>query len=197
MRNIVARLCMSEDGIVDRPEQWLPDAGQALDQLVTGAETVLLGRKTFEQYAGSVTGLDLARKLVIASRPVLARRDTEVLQGDPRRVLTALKGVPGDDLHVVGSLALVRSLLRWRLIDEVSLLIHPVAAGRGTLLDRRTLRLISMCARDGGVLEASYRVLYAATAAPSRSADSAGRWGGTRSTDSVATSAMPAIRTHA
>ena len=92
MRNIVARLCMSEDGIVDRPEQWLPDAGQALDQLVTGAETVLLGRKTFEQYAGSVTGLDLARKLVIASRPVLARRDTEVLQGDPRRVLTALKG---------------------------------------------------------------------------------------------------------
>lgn len=79
----------------------------------------------------------------------------------------------------------------------MSLLIHPVAAGRGTLLDRRTLRLISMCARDGGVLEASYRVLYAATAAPSRSADSAGRWGGTRSTDSVATSAMPAIRTHA
>ena len=28
MRNIVARLCMSEDGIVDRPEQWLPEAGQ-------------------------------------------------------------------------------------------------------------------------------------------------------------------------
>ena len=158
----------------------------------------LLGRKTFEQYAGSVTGLDLARKLVIASRPVLARPDTEVLQGDPRRVLTALKEVPGDDLHVVGSLTLVRSLLRWRLIDEVSLLIHPVAAGRGTLLDRRTLRLISMCARDGGVLEASYRVHYAATAAPSRSADSAGRWGGTRSTDSGRERrARPAIRTHA
>ena len=46
--------------------------------------------------------------------------------------------MPGADLHVVGSLTLMRSLLRWRLIDEVSLLIHPVAAGRGTLLDRRT-----------------------------------------------------------
>ena len=26
MRTIVARLCMSEDGIVDKPEQWLPGA---------------------------------------------------------------------------------------------------------------------------------------------------------------------------
>ena len=24
MRTIVARLCMSEDGVVDKPEQWLP-----------------------------------------------------------------------------------------------------------------------------------------------------------------------------
>jgi len=196
MRNIVVRLCMSEDGIVDRPEQWLSGPGPALHQLATGTETVLLGRKTFEQYAGSLAGLEQARKLVIASRPVIARPHTEVLQGDPRRVLTALKEVPGSDLHVVGSLALMRSLLRWRLIDEVSLLIHPVAAGHGTLLDRRTLRLISMCARPGGVLEASYRMLYAATAAPSRSAESAGRWGGTRSTDTVATSARPAIRIH-
>ena len=30
MRNIVARLCMSEDGIVDRPEQWLPERRPAL-----------------------------------------------------------------------------------------------------------------------------------------------------------------------
>jgi dihydrofolate reductase len=196
MRNIVARLCMSEGGIIDRPEKWLPDAGPALDQLLTGGETVLLGRKTFERYAGSLAGLDSARKIVIASRPIAALPGTEVLRGDLRRVLAALKQVPGDDLQVVGSLTLIRSLLRWRLIDEVSLLIHPVAAGRGTLLDRRTLRLISMCARDGGVLEANYRMLYAATAA-SRGLESAGRWGGTRSRDRVASTPSAAVRTHA
>ncbi|MEV0284277.1 dihydrofolate reductase family protein [Kribbella sp. NPDC050820] len=203
MRNIVARLWMSEDGIVDRPEYWLPEP--ALDRLATGAETVLLGRNTFEQYAASVARfhgaavpLDRVRKLVIASRPVIARPHTEVLQGDPHRVLRALKQVPGADLHVVGSVRLVRSLLRWRLIDEVSLLIQPVQAGFGSPLfpDRRALRLISMCAGDSGVLEANYRVDYAATATSSRSA-SAGRWGGTWSTDSVASSASTAIRTHA
>lgn len=203
MRNIVARLWMSEDGIVDRPEYWLPEP--SLDRLVTGAETVLLGRSTFEQYAASVARfhdaavpLDRVRKLVIASRPVIARPHTEVLQGDPHRVLRALKQVPGADLHVVGSVRLVRSLLRWRLIDEVSLLIQPVQAGFGSPLfpDRRALRLISLCAGDSGVLEANYRVDYAATATSSRSA-TAGRWGGTWSTDTVASSASTAIRTHA
>ena len=197
MRTIVARLCMSEDGIVDQPERWLPHPahGAVIDQLVTGSETVLLGRRTFEQYAA--TGLECSRTLIVSSQPVNARPDTEVLQGDPRRVLAALKRVPGSDLHVVGSLTLIRSLLRRRLIDEVALRIYPVAAGRGAFLDRRALRLISMWAGDSGVLEARYRTLYAGTATSSMSADSAGRWGGTRSRDRVANNPRTAIRTHA
>jgi dihydrofolate reductase len=195
MRNIVVRLCMSEDGIVERPEQWLPRP--ALGQLMPNGGTVLLGRRTFERYAGSLDGLEHTRNLVVGSRPVVAHRGTEMLQGDTRRVLSALKAVPGEDLRVIGSLTLVRSLLRWRLVDEISLLIHPVAAGRGMLLDRRHLQLISMCARDGGVLEANYRVRYAATAAPSMALVSTGRWGGTRSRDRVASTARPAARTHA
>jgi dihydrofolate reductase len=205
MRTIVARLWMSEDGIVDRPDRWLPEYGATLDRLVTGTETVLLGRTTFEQYAASVARyhdavvpLDRVRKLVIASRPVITRPHTEVLQGDPHRVLRALKHVPGADLQIVGSVKLVRSLLRWRLLDEVSLLIPPVRAGFGVPLfaDRRSLQLISLCAGSSGVLEANYRVDYAVTATSSRSA-AAGRWGGTWSTDSVATSETTAISTHA
>ena len=197
MRNIVARLCMSEDGIVERPEQWLADPHRAFGQLVAGSETVLLGRRTFERYAGSLAGLEEARKLVIGSRPVIAHPGTEMLLGEPRRVLAALKAVPGDDLHIVGSLTLIRSMLRWRLIDAMSLLIHPVAAGRGMMLDRRQLRLISMCVQDGGVLEANYRVHYAATSASSTTLVSVGRWGGTRSRDRVASTASPVVRTHA
>ncbi|MGZ0149371.1 dihydrofolate reductase family protein [Kribbella sp. WER1] len=186
---------MSEDGIVERPEQWLPRG--ALGQLMPATGTVLFGRQTFERYAGSLGVRAGTRNLVIGSRPVVARPGTEMLQGETRRVLTALKSVPGEDLHVIGSLTLIRSLLKWRLVDEVSLLIHPVAAGRGTLLDRRQLRLISMCARDRGVLEANYRVRYAATAVPSTTLMSDGRWGGTRSRDRVASTARPAARTHA
>ncbi|MEU8227075.1 dihydrofolate reductase family protein [Kribbella sp. NPDC048915] len=196
MRNIVVRLCMSEDGIVEHPEQWL--ARTSLAQLVSAGGTLLFGRRTFERYAGTLGGLEDTRNLVVGSRPVVrAGADAELLHGDTRRVLTALKSVPGEDLHVIGSLTLMRSLLRWRLVDEFSLLIHPVAASRGTLLDRRQLQLISMCARDGGVLEANYRMRYAATAAPAAALVSTGRWGGTRSRVKVASPARPAARTHA
>jgi dihydrofolate reductase len=192
MRNIVARLCMSEDGIVERPEQWLADPAGSLGQVLSGAGTVVLGRQTFERYGGLLAA---SRQLVIGSRPVIARTGTEMLQGDTRRVLTALKSIPGEDLHVFGSLTLLRSLLRWRLVDEMSLLIHPIAAGRGTLLDRRPLRLISMCARENGVLEANYRVHYAATS--STAVISAGRWGGTRSRSRVASPVRTVVRTQA
>ena len=197
MRNIVARLCMSEDGIVDQPEQWLPATGPGTGPAADRHRDGRARPKDLRAVRRSVAGLEHARKLVIASRPVIARPDTEVLQGDPRRVLTALKEVPGADLHVVGSLTLMRSLLRWRLIDEMSLLIHPVAAGRGTFLDRRHLRLISMCARDGGVLEASYRMRYAATAAPSTVAGLGRPVGRDASRDSVASTPRTAVRTHA
>ncbi len=198
MRSIIANLCMSEDGIVDRPERWLPAPalGSVIDDLTAGTNTVLLGRRTYEQYAGSVAGLRSVRKLVLASTPVAYQPHSEVLKGDPRRVLAALKQVPGPDLHVVGSLGLIRSLLRWRLLDDVTLQIHPVRAGQGTVLDRRSFKLISLCAGLSGTLEATYKVHYAATGALS-SVDSAGRWGGTRRTASVPSTPRTAIRAHA
>lgn len=195
MRDIVARLCMSRDGMVERPDSWLPEPGDVIERLAAGAEAVLFGRTTYEQ----LTGLDHVRKLVIASTPVACRPKTEVLQGEPGRVLRALKQVPGPDLHVIGSVTLVRSLLRWGLLDELSLVVHPVRTGPGVPLveDRRMLHLISACAGPAGVLEASYQVRYAGTATSSSPADSVGRWGGTWSKDRVATSPRTAISTHA
>ncbi|GAA0571769.1 dihydrofolate reductase family protein [Kribbella sandramycini] len=198
MRAIIAKLCMSEDGIVDRPERWLPAPalGGVIEELAAGTNTVLLGRRTYEQYAGSVAGLESVRKLVIASTPVAYHPGSEMLKGDPRRVLTALKQIPGPDLHVLGSLGLIRSLLRWRLLDDVSIQIHPVRAGQGTVLDRRSFKLVSLCAGQAGTLEAGYKVHYAATGALA-TVDSTARWGGTRRTASVPTSARAAIRAHA
>jgi dihydrofolate reductase len=195
MRAIIANLCMAEDGIVDRPERWVPAPalGGVIDDLAAGANTVLLGRRTYEQYAGSLTGV---RKLVIASTPVAYQPGSEVLKGDPRRVLAALKQVPGPDLHVIGSLGLIRSLLRWRLLDDVTLRIHPVRAGQGTALDRRSFKLLSLCAGLSGTLEATYKVHYAATGALS-SVDSTGRWGGTRRTATVPSTPRTAIKAHA
>jgi dihydrofolate reductase len=194
MAKIIARLCMSADGVVERPDHWLASPDEAIEELTAGVSRVLVGRTTYERFGGS-PGLDRVRKLVVASRPLSRRPNTEVLMGDPVRVLRALRQLPGEDLRIVGSVSLVRSLLRWGLVDEVSLLVHPVLAGGGhpLFVDRRSLRLVSVSAGASGVVE----ITYAATATSAVSADSAARWGGTWSSDSAPSNARTAVNSHA
>jgi dihydrofolate reductase len=64
------------------------------------------------------------------------------------------------DLVVLGSGALVRSLLRQRLIDELVLLIHPLVLGSGRRLfgdDPLDLELAASEPTTTGVLIATYR----------------------------------------
>ena len=54
-----------------------------------------------------------------------------VLQGDLDQAVGALKQEDGGNLHVIGSTELVRALLERGLVDELRLMIDPVALGGG------------------------------------------------------------------
>lgn len=160
MRKIIAVLDISLDGVVEAPERWR--SGAAAAEVVT-ADTVLVGRKTFEGIAAGAPSLNGVRKLVISG--TLANADavenSEVIKGDqPLRTLAALKEVPGNDLAVVGSVTLLKSLLGAGLLDELQLMMHPVIAGRGAHLFEDgpplAFELISVAALRTGVLHAVY-----------------------------------------
>ncbi|MEU4423634.1 dihydrofolate reductase family protein [Actinoplanes sp. NPDC024001] len=56
-RKIVAGLFISADGVVGTPEQWTFEhmtdgAGAVIGGLIAEADTMLLGRRTFEEFAG-------------------------------------------------------------------------------------------------------------------------------------------------
>jgi dihydrofolate reductase len=56
MRKIVAGLFMSVDGVVESPEQWqVPyfneEMGQALGAQMAESDTLLLGRRTYQEFA--------------------------------------------------------------------------------------------------------------------------------------------------
>jgi dihydrofolate reductase len=77
--------------------------------------------------------------------------------------LRAFKAQPGGLVYVVGGLGLVRSLLDEGLIDELRLIVHPVALGAGAgLLDgiksRLDLELIEAERTPAGRVQLSYRV---------------------------------------
>ena len=77
--------------------------------------------------------------------------------------LRALKAQPGAAVYVVGGAGLVRSLIDEGLLDELRLIVHPVAVGAGAALfggiaRRADLELIDSEPTTAGRLRLTYRV---------------------------------------
>ena len=84
------------------------------------------------------------------------------MQGDLIEAVTALKNEPGEGvISMSGSVSVVRQLLAAGLIDELHLLVHPLAVRKGDSALRRgettiPLRPISSQAFTTGVLNLVY-----------------------------------------
>ncbi|HMG41567.1 MAG TPA: dihydrofolate reductase family protein [Acidimicrobiales bacterium] len=154
MRKISAGLFISLDGVVEAPEQWhFPyfneEMGAAVGAQISAADTLLLGRDTYEGFAGAWperedAGEDDAamakqfgdmRKIVVSHQDLtFTWRNSELLKGDLAEAVTALKNEPGGDIGMSGSISVVRQLLDAGLLDELHLLVHPVAVRNGMRL---------------------------------------------------------------
>ena len=181
MRKITAGLFISLDGVVEAPDQWhFPyfndEMGAAVDASMRAADTVLFGRKTYDSFAGAwpereVAGgedADFAKQLGDVRKIVVSRqrlhpgwRNSEQLQGELIEAVTALKNEPGANIAMSGSVSVVRQLLAAGLLDELQLLVHPIAVRHGMrLFDEADttipLRLISSATFQTGVLSLVY-----------------------------------------
>ena len=77
--------------------------------------------------------------------------------------LRAFKTQPGEAVYVVGGPGLVKSLVNEALLDELRLIVHPVAAGAGTALlagiaRRQALQLIDSERTATGRVHLTYRL---------------------------------------
>jgi dihydrofolate reductase len=154
MRKITAGLFISLDGVVEAPDQWhFPyfndEMGAAVDATLGAADTVLLGRKTYDSFAGAwpareaaggedtdfAKTLGDARKIVVSNQKLeFTWRNSEQLEGDLVEAVTALKNEPGGNIAMSGSVSIVRQLLAAGLLDELHLLVHPIAVRKGMRL---------------------------------------------------------------
>lgn len=187
MRKIIASLFISLDGVVEAPDQWhFPyfndEMGAAVDATFSATDTLLLGRETYDSFAGAWPGreaaggedADFAKKLGDARKIVVSRQDlsftwrnTEQLKGGLADAVAALKREPGKDIAMSGSVSVVRQLLAHGLLDELHLLLHPIAVRKGMRLFDESettlpLRLLSSKTFSTGVLH----LVYAPAEAP-------------------------------
>jgi dihydrofolate reductase len=182
MKTITAGLFISLDGVVEAPDQWhFPyfndEMGAAVDATLGAADTMLFGRKTYDSFAGAWPEREAAggedahfakklgdvRKIVVSNQQLdFTWRNSEQLEGDLVEAVTALKNEPGEGtIGMSGSVSVVRQLLAAGLLDELHLLVHPIAVRKGMrLFDEGEppipLRLLSAETFTTGVLNLVY-----------------------------------------
>ena len=192
MRKVIATEWMSLDGVVQAPAEADEDTSggfehggwhvRYFDDLsmewvvdsVTSAGGYLLGRRTYEIFAGhwpnaSAEEQVLAEPLNTRPKYVASTTLTEplewqnstLLQGHVADAVAALKQEEGGDLYAIGSTQLVQTMLDHGLVDELRVMIDPVVLGGGKRLFRddgtlRPLRLADSKVTTTGAIIATY-----------------------------------------
>jgi dihydrofolate reductase len=164
MRSIGATMSVTLDGVIQglgRPDEDIRGGfphggwGQRYQDEVMGRKMgkamarrgdMLFGRRTWEDFVAVwahatdgnpfTTHMNAATKYVVSTtlHDADAWQNSVLLRGDAVDTLTALKAQRGNDLSIVGSASLVRSLQAAGLIDHYTLLIHPLILGSGRRL---------------------------------------------------------------
>jgi dihydrofolate reductase len=172
--SIKSSLFISLDGVIERPETWHfgyfnDEMGAVVGELMGGSDATLLGRQTYDEFAGywpdadpsdPITGqMNGSRKYVVSTTLTdAAWENSTLISGDVKAELAKLK--QDSNLGTTGSATLVRWLLEEGLIDELHLLVHPVVVGHGKKLfadgPKVPLTLVSATTFTTGVLHLVY-----------------------------------------
>lgn len=178
MGTIAVHEFVSLDGVFEDP-RWTfefgfdPKMGETLGAITTGANAILLGRKTFEMFApawrdrtvdddpGAPFFNDTVKYVVGAHEPSEEWTPSERMGAFDPEAIRKLKADTDGVIYISGSGQLVRGLLHEGLVDELHLFVYPVALGRGERLfpegnATTKLALKGHDVYDNGVVHLSY-----------------------------------------
>ncbi|HLZ58995.1 MAG TPA: dihydrofolate reductase family protein [Ktedonosporobacter sp.] len=188
MRKLIVTMWITLDGFIAGPKGEMDWVGAVYDEamgkyeydIVSASDTLVLGRTTYESFAGSwphvpdspnagegekayARKLNAMRKIVFSKslESVDWNNSTLVKEIVPEEVMK-WKQEPGRDMLIYGSASVVQALTNLGLIDEYQLLVHPFVLGDGKALfknikDRVNLKLVNTKTHPSGVVALYYQ----------------------------------------
>ena len=184
MRRIIVTEFVTLDGVIEAPggdetphphggwqtKYSAPEIGKYKVDELAGVDALLLGKNTYETFAGYWPGqtgafadpINQMPKYVVSRSLQKTEWNNSHILRDVARDVAALKSSDGGDILIYGSGTLVKALLRHDLIDELRLMIFPVSIGGGLRLfdDNRELKKFALKHSqivDNGVLILEYQ----------------------------------------
>jgi dihydrofolate reductase len=180
MRKVVAAEFLSLDGVFEAPDRWhFPyfndEMGEAIGEGFAASDAMLMGRVNYEEWAAYwpkqdpeenpiAATMNGRQKYVVSTtlEEPLEWSNSTLIKENVAEEIEKLKNRPGKDIVISGSGTLVRSLLRYGLLDELQLMVHPVVVGSGKRLfeeggDQIALELVDSRTFSTGVVYLTYR----------------------------------------
>lgn len=188
MGRIITTTWVTLDGFIAGPNGEMDWVGEFYDdamaryesELVSSADALLLGRVTYQSFAGSWPHVpdnpdvsegekDYARRLNAMRKVVFSRtldtadwNNSTLLREVVPEEIERLKQETARALLIYGSASLVQTLTNLGLIDEYQVLLYPMVLGGGKPLfqdikDRVTLNLVRTNTHPSGVVALYYQ----------------------------------------
>ena len=188
MRKIIVHEFISLDGVIQAPGSptedteggfahggwtlpyWHDDIGAHFGPIFAEADTLLLGRKTWQTHAEAFEpnpdGDPFAgfKKYVVSTtlQSAAGWRDSTLISGNVIEEVRKLKNQPGKNIVMDGSSVLLQALIENDLVDEFALHVYPLTLGGGKGLfpagKRVELKLLESTPLSTGVVYQRYEL---------------------------------------
>ncbi|MFC5410994.1 dihydrofolate reductase family protein [Larkinella bovis] len=172
MRKVILGLAISLDGYIEGPNgeyDWcFTDQDYGLTAFLERIDGLLIGRKSYDllnnpNEPASNNPYSGYKKYIFSNTLTQVGEGEELIRGDIRTQVNALKNQPGKDLWLFGGANLTTSFFNEGLIDELFLAVHPILLGAGkplapNLKNRVNLTLLESKPYETGLVSLTYRV---------------------------------------
>ena len=188
MRKIIVHEFITLDGVIQAPGSptedtdggfthggwtlpyWHDDIGTHFGQIFAEADTLLLGRKTWQMHGEAFEPnpaedpFGSMKKYVVSKtlKSAAGWRDSSIISSDVINEIRKLKSQPGKNIIMDGSSVLVHNLIENDLVDEFALHVYPLVLGGGKRLFPTgklvNLKLIESVALSTGVVYQRYQL---------------------------------------
>ncbi len=179
MGKIAVHEFITLDGVIEQPT-WTfdypfdPKMGEAIGGLMGSSQGILLGRRTYEEFAPAWSGRtadedpgapfmnETVKYVVSGSLQSADWNNSTIIGRYSADAVRSLKEQVAGSLYVSGSGTLVRSMLADGLVDDLHLFVFPLTLGGGRRLFPEggaaiKLRLAESHAYDSGVVHLHYQ----------------------------------------
>lgn len=167
-RKIILNLCASFDSFIEGKNgeiDWcFTDQDYGMTEFLGSIDTILFGRKSYEQLIELMPGAFADKKWLIFSRTLNTDSTKHtIISKEPKEVMPELLKEKGKDIWLYGGASLTSEMLNSDLIDEMIVSIHPVILGAGmplfeNIISQKKLILEGTQSYSSGLVQIRYKV---------------------------------------